>query len=76
MDERIKLKINKRLESNIKILDIVRKYCETYPDMRFGQVLANLHIIEYDDTQLHNVIDPFFDESVDIINRIPKKYRK
>lgn len=76
MDERIKQKINKRLESNIKILDIIRTYCETYPDMRFGQVLANLHIIEYDDTQLHNVIDPFFDESVDIINRIPRKYKK
>ena len=76
MDPSIKNKINKRLESNIKILEIIKNYCEKYPEMRFGQVLANLHIIEYDDTQLHNVIDPFFDEPVDILNKIHKKYKK
>jgi len=71
----MKNKIANRQENNIKILDIISEYVENHPDMRFGQILAALNIIEYDHTKLTpEVIDPFFEESVDMYNRIMNKY--
>ncbi len=68
--ESFKAKIEKRQESNRLILNKLSEYIEKYPDIRFGQLLADLKILQYniDGT----VMDPWNDESVDILRRIEK----
>ena len=68
--ESFKDKIEKRQESNRLILNKLSEYVEKYPDIRFGQLLVNLKILQYniDGTMM----DPWSDESVDILRRIEK----
>lgn len=33
-------------ESNYKILDILEKYIEDYPDLRFTQIMVNSELVE------------------------------
>ena len=74
MDENIKKMIEERQQSNLKILDLIMEYVDKYPQLRFGQILANLNIIQYDDAdQKHPVIDPFYEESTEMYNRIMNK---
>lgn len=68
--ESFKDKIEKRQESNRLILNKLSEYVEKYPDIRFGQLLADLRIIQY--TAAGSVMDPWNDESVDILRRIEK----
>ena len=64
-----------RLESNLKILDIISNYIKTNPDQRFCQVLCNLGlpfigIITKDGLIQH--VDKFFEESdktLEIVNQ-------
>lgn len=50
---------SKRYESNIKILDILRKYFEKKPDSRFHEALIDLHA-RNDENYDHQ----YFDESL------------
>lgn len=62
-----------RKEYNSIILGIIADVIQKCPDMRFGQILANLNIIQYqqntyDDTII--TLDPFNIESHEILNNI------
>jgi hypothetical protein len=59
-----KEKIGKRKEANEAILEKIQKVVDMCPDWRFGQILFNLGIVSY------NSGDVFFDESVDILERM------
>lgn len=50
---------SKRYESNIKILDILRKYFEKNPDSRFHEALIDLHVRNEE-----NYDHQYFDESL------------
>ena len=77
MTENIKKKIDERQNANLQILNKLRDYFLAHPDMRFGQALANLNIIEYDRTKLTpEVIDPFFEESVDTLEKVKNTVEK
>ena len=77
MTENIKKKINERQNANLQILNKLRDYFLSHPDMRFGQALANLNIIEYDRTKLTpEVIHPFFEESVDTFEKVKNTVEK
>lgn len=52
-----------RLESNVKILDIVKQLAYEFPDMRFNQLLMNVLII------LEGK-DQFYEESEETLNRL------
>lgn len=67
-----KEKIAKRQEANMEILEVLKDYMNKYPSIRFSQALCNLGIIRMDEKS-HNIIDPFFEESVDILKRINQK---
>jgi hypothetical protein len=63
-----------RLEANIEILKILSEYLEKNPDMRFGQALNNLGIVEQKlnidgSTVWENY---FYIESEDTLNRMKK----
>ena len=75
--EDIKKKIAGRQTANLQILDKLKNYFLAYPDMRFGQALANLNIIEYDRSKLTpEVVDPFFEESVDTLEKVKNTVEK
>lgn len=55
-----------RLESNLKILDIVAKYIKANPDQRFCQVLCNLGLPYIGTTVVNGSVqhvDKFYEES-------------
>lgn len=59
-------------EANKEIIKILSDWVEKYPCLRFGQILANANIIQYEmDTYTDVVIinDPYSDSSVSILNR-------
>ena len=77
MTKSIKKNINERQKANLQILNKLHDYFLEFPDIRFGQALANLNIIEYDRTKLTpEVIDPFFEESVDTLEKVNKTIEK
>lgn len=55
-----------RHDYNKLILDKISEYLDTYPDIRFGQALVNLKILEYSDIEDNKgfllVKDPFYEE--------------
>lgn len=74
MDAKIKEMIERRQDANLDILTIIEEAVMKYPDLRFGQILVNLDIIEYElcgDIPITK--DPFNEESVITLNRIKKK---
>ena len=66
-----KEKVKMRKEYNEKILKVLTKYLEENPEIRFGQALINLNILQ-NEKDKHVVFDPFSDESVDIYQRMRK----
>lgn len=72
-------KIKSRQKANMEIVEILTKYFEKYPDIRFGQALINLDILHYKNSKYenidsYNVQDPFNYESVDMLNYIIKRH--
>ena len=77
MTKSIKKNINERQKANLQILNKLHDYFLEFPDIRFGQALANLNIIEYDKSKLTpEVIDPFFEESSDILEKVNNTIEK
>ena len=66
-------KVKKRQASNMLILNKLSEYIEKYPDLRFGQLLINLEILQYGIGG--SIIDPWNAESIDILRRIDCKCR-
>ena len=76
MEDKIKEMISKRQSANLEILNKIEEMVLNYPNLRFGQILVNLNIIEYQrDPASFDIIgvkDPFNEESVITLNRIKK----
>lgn len=74
MDAKIQEMIKKRQEANLEILNEIGVAVMNFPDLRFGQILANLNIIEYDyDVDKVTPKDIFYEEPVITLNRIKNK---
>ena len=74
MDAKIQEMIKKRQEANREIVKLVSDVVDKYPDLRFGQILANLSIIEYDyGADKVTPKDIFYEEPVITLNRIKNK---
>jgi hypothetical protein len=58
-------------------LTIIEEAVMKYPNLRFGQILANLDVIQYQrDPASFDVIgikDLFYEESVDMLTRVKNK---
>ena len=65
MDENIKEKIESRQAYNKKILEELSAAVEEHPELRLGQILYSKNILQCER-------DIFYDESVDIFNRMNK----
>lgn len=74
MDAKIQEMIKKRQEANLEILNEIGVAIMNFPDLRFGQILANLGIIEYDyDVDKVTPKDIFYEEPAITLNRIKNK---
>ena len=62
-----------RKQANRAILLELYNLIEKYPDLRFGQILANAETITYkNDCDEMVVEDLFYEESEDVLNRMIK----
>lgn len=61
-----KQKVQEREKANREILKYIESLIERFPQQRFGQILSN-YILE-------KGVDPFYEESVDMLTRIKKGY--
>lgn len=76
MDARIQQLIARRQQANVEILQMLGEAVMKYPDLRFGQILVNLGIIEYERNTYDETLitkDPFNEESVVTLNRMKNK---
>lgn len=76
MDARIQQLIAGRQRANQEILRSIEEMVNKHPDLRFGQILVNLGIIEYDRNTYDETLitkDPFNEESVVTLNRMKNK---
>ena len=60
-----------RQKYNKLILETLSKLIDKYPDLRFGQILANAEVITYKNDYDEVVpVDPFYEESEIIWKRV------
>lgn len=62
------IKISRRYEANKKLVEILGMLVDQFPEQRFGQIICNYFLPEYREK------DPFFEESVDTLNRLEEYY--
>lgn len=59
----------RRQEANRKLIKVLEKLVEAYPDWRFGQILFNAQFIIRKENSL-DIKDPFYEESEETLERI------
>lgn len=77
----LKHKIDQRQQANVELLQIIGEAIMKHPDLRFGQILTMLDIIQYKtvnkigilSTHVLETVDPFYEESVDVLTRVKDK---
>lgn len=64
-----------RQEANRAIIRLLQWQVESYPDLRFGQILVNSNALELEVNKDGSVyaIDPFNEEPEDMLNRMMGK---
>ena len=66
-----------RQECNLEIINRLRDYILSHPDIRFGQALVNLNILNivYDSLGENPIVsDPYYEESVQTLKRMTQWY--
>lgn len=61
--------IKDRKRSNLILLKLLKLYCLENPDIRFGQALCNLNIVEKN-------VDPYFLESSNTLHEAGEQFRR
>lgn len=76
MEEQYKWKIPKRKEANKEILSILADIIDKHPELRFGQILSIVKVVDSYMTDKHEriICDPFYEESVDTLKRVKEQY--
>lgn len=60
--------IEKRQEYNLKILDKIKEKINDYPQLRFGQILIILGVLQSKEGGI--IEDPFYEEPFNTLKRI------
>lgn len=84
MDSKITEMIEKRQQANRDIISHLSIIVESHPELRFGQILAMLDIIQYKTVNkigalgAHVIepIDPFHEEPVATLQRVENKVKQ
>lgn len=81
MDSKITKMIEKRQQANRDIISHLSILVESHPELRFGQILAMLDIIQYKPVNkigslgahVNEPIDPFHEEPIVTLQRVENK---
>lgn len=84
MDSKITEMIKKRQQANRDIISHLSILVESHPELRFGQILAMLDIIQYKTvikigalgSHVTETVDPFYEEPVVTLQRIENKVKQ
>lgn len=84
MDSKITEMIEKRQQANRDIISHLSILVESHPELRFGQILAMLDIIQYKTVNKIGVlgahvtetVDPFHEEPVLTLQRVKNKVKQ
>ena len=84
MDSKITEMINKRQQANKDIIQHLTDMVNKYPELRFGQILAMLDIIQYKTinkigalgAHVIEPVAPFHEESVETLKRVSNKIKQ
>jgi len=58
-----------RLEANLRVLDLIVKYCKRYPDQRFNQAIFNLDVVT-GEAGSGLLRDEYYMESTELLKRV------
>ena len=67
---------NERQKYNLKILDILKSYVLSYPDLRFNQIINNLNIVEVDDLSFYRESKETYDDILTATKKIEVEKKK
>lgn len=71
VEKTVTVKQRNRHRDNRKIIELLSTIVETYPDLRFGQILFNYKFINWGSTDNGvKICDPFYEESADTLKRV------
>lgn len=74
MERTIEEKIKNRQKANFELVRKLSELVVAYPDLRFGQILVNFgfieQIVDHYDCSIVLTEDPFYEESIDTLNRV------
>ena len=83
MDSKITEMIENRQQANREIISHLSTLVESHPELRFGQILAMLDIIQYKTvikigglgSHVTETVDPFHEEPVVTLQRVENKVK-
>ena len=84
MNSKITEMIEKRQQANRDIISHISSLVESHPELRFGQILAMLDIIQYKTVNkigamgahVIETVDPFHEEPVTTLQRVENKVKQ
>lgn len=70
-EKTLAVKIRNRQRDNRRILGALNALIESYPDLRFGQILFNYKFVNWSNTDDGvRICDPFYEEPADTLSRV------
>lgn len=71
VEKTLAVKQRNRQRDNRRIVEVLRTIVETYPDLRFGQILFNYKFVNWTSTDDGiKMCDPFYEEPADTFKRV------
>lgn len=71
VEKTLAVKQRNRQRDNRRIVELMSTIVETYPDLRFGQILFNYKFVNWSNTDDGvRICDPFYEEPADTLKRV------
>ena len=71
VEKTIAVKQRNRQRDNRRLVELLSMMVETYPDLRFGQILFDYKFVNWDNTNDGvKICDPFYEEPADTLKRV------
>jgi len=67
---------NERQMYNLKILEVLKSYVLSYPDLRFNQIINNLNITEVDDLSFYRESKETYNDILEATKKIEVEKKK
>lgn len=76
VEKTLAVKQRNRQRDNRRIVELLSTIVETYPDLRFGQILFNYKFVNWSNTDDGiRICDPFYEEPEDTLKRVHEQLK-